>query len=201
MRFVSVYNHYPSAWPTWNRIAPYADPREAGFVCVTGDVNRFGARFRVARAFRRIELEDYTSDTERGYTALCRVLFTWSAFEQFLKLLGKGQADSGPLLDRYNIRAALSRIRGMDRGDSFFKFIHKRVNLRHKQELENYFNDDPCNFTYLASAIRHAFAHGSLTPNAEQVPPETVVEICDYLCTGLVKVMDDEFSRLLEPFA
>jgi hypothetical protein len=68
------------------------------------------------------------------------------------------------------------------------------VNATHKRELENYFNDDVCNIGYLASAIRHLFAHGWLTPNANQVDPVVATTICNDLCTFLLRVMDDEFG-------
>jgi hypothetical protein len=50
----------------------------------------------------------------------------------------------------------------------------------------------------LASAIRHIFAHGWLSPNANQVNPNTVVEICDLLHQFLLSFMDIEFSNRLD---
>src|SRR5690606_10051532 len=100
--------------------------------------------------------------------------------------------------DRYGAIDVTDGMRAIDRDDAFYRFIQERVNASHRAELENYFNQDPCNVAYLASAIRHIFAHGSLTPNANQVEPSTVVAVCDRISHFLINVMDQEFGGRVE---
>ena len=93
-----------------------------------------------------------------------------------------------------------THIRKVDVGDRFYGFIYGRVNPAHKLELDNYFNADPCNVAYLASSIRHIFAHGNLTPNAAQAEPAVVIEICNQLSNFLLGVMNAEFGKLMQAF-
>jgi hypothetical protein len=166
-----------------------------GFIADTGDVNRFAARFRAATSFRGVTLEGYSAATASGYSALCRVLFVWSAFESFLHICRLDQRTAGPLLDEHGALDTIATIRRADDGDIFYRFIYDRVNATHQRELDNFFRDDPFNTAYLASAIRHIFAHGWLTPNANQVPPDAVTTVCNSLCNFLIQVMDQEFGK------
>lgn len=186
---------YPTNWDQYDRNVYYVGAGQFGFVADNGDVNRFAARFRAAACYRGVNLQGYSAATAGGYSALCRVLFTWSAFESFLHICGFDQRTVGPTLDARGALGAIADIRRADPGHVFYRFIYDRVNATHKRELDNFFNDDPCNAGYLASAIRHIFAHGWLTPNANQVDPDTVATVCDTLCNFLIGVMDREFGN------
>jgi hypothetical protein len=191
---------YPFNWQHYCDSVPSHSPTVYGFVGDTGDVNRFGARFRVANSFRGIELEGYSDATALGYSAFCRVLFVWSAFESFLRILGIDQTQSGPLLENHGAAKALANLQTLDVDNRFYDFIYQRVNGRHKTELDTYRNGNPCNVGYLASAIRHIFAHGHLTPNANSVDPGIVISICDKLCGFLLHVMNQEFGDRVATF-
>lgn len=186
---------YPTNWSHYDRNVYYVGAGQFGFVADNGDVNRFAARFRAAACYRGVSLEGYSAATAAGYSALCRVLFTWSAFESFLHICGLDQRTAGPVLDARGALRIVTEIRGADAGNAFYRFIYDRVNTTHKRELDNFFNADPFNVGYLASAIRHIFAHGWLTPNANQVDPDTVATVCNTLCDFLISVMDQEFGN------
>lgn len=186
---------YPTNWTHYDTNVMYVGAGQFGFEATNGDVNRFGARFRAAAKFQGVLLDGYAPSTVSGYSSLCRVMFAWSAFESFMSICRLEQRTIGSLLDLHGALAVAGEVRAADTGDAFYRFIHERVNAAHRTELENYFRQDPCNVAYLASAIRHIFAHGSLTPNANQVEPSTVVAVCDKLSEFLVGVMDQEFGR------
>ena len=188
---------YSTNWSQYDRAVYYVGAGQFGFQTDNGDVNRFAARFRAAVCYRGVNLEGYSAATADGYSALCRVLFTWSAFESFLHICGLDQRTAGPILDARGAHNVIAEIRRADTDRLFYKFIYDRVNANHKKELDNFFNSDPFNAGYLASAIRHLFAHGSLTPNANQVSPDTVTVVCNALCDFLVTVMDQEFGKLV----
>ncbi len=76
--------------------------------------------------------------------------------------------------------------------------MHLLCESRHKKELDRYFNSDPCNPQYLASSIRHIFTHGPLTPNANEVDPDTVINICKVLSQFLLNIVDSEFNIVIE---
>lgn len=186
---------YPTNWRAYDSVVLFTGVSQFGFDGSTGDVNRFGARFRLSASYRGVVLDGYSTATADGYSALCRVLFTWSAFESFLSICDLNQKTSGPIVESYDAGTAIASIRSTDAGNRFYQFIYDRVNAAHRGELDNYFNSDPCNPGYLASAIRHIFAHGALTPNANQVDPAVVIAVCNTLCDFLMAVMDKEFAR------
>ena len=200
MKIPNPYQDYPQEWATFDFHAGRSCPHELNLAGTIGDVNRFGARFRLAKAFTSLNLDGYSEPTASGYSALCRVLLTWSAFEQFMTAIGVEQRDLATLLAKYDTVKLQHDIRVIDTEDRFYQFVHARVNATHQGELSNYFNADPCNITYLASAIRHIFAHRSLTPNANQVDPCVVTGVCNKLSAVLLYIMDTEFSARITAF-
>jgi hypothetical protein len=175
-------------------------PRAFGFLDDTGEVNRFAARYRLARSFSSVTFDSYSSVTISGYEGLLRLFFVWSAFEQFLKITKRKQSSIESDLHRYDTRKLLQLLRTADPGNRFLLFVHDRTNQSHKKHLKSYFTGQECNVTYLASAIRHVFVHGSLTPSADQTPPGNVKRICDLLSKFLLSVMDKEFTRHMDEF-
>jgi len=200
MKIPSPHQDYPKEWATYNFHAPRSSPGLLNLTGTVGDVNRFGARFRLAKAFKGLELDGYTEPTASGYSALCRVFLTWSAFEQFMTAIGVKQSGLAALLAKHDTVRLQGDIRAIDTNDRFYRFICAKVNQRHQRELVNYLNADPCNITYLASAIRHIFAHGSLTPNANQVDPCVAIAVCDKLSEVMLHIMDTEFSERINAF-
>ena len=49
----------------------------------------------------------------------------------------------------------------------------------------------------LLAEFEHIFAHGHLSAHANKCQPETVNEICDITFRFHMKVMDDEFSKIV----
>ncbi|NQZ28470.1 MAG: hypothetical protein HRT55_19390 [Colwellia sp.] len=190
--------HYPRQWGNYDGFVKAHAYSRFDFVGGEGDINRFGSRFRLASSFKSLELDGYKEPTENGYSALCRVFLCWSVYEIFLPLMGLKPNNTATLLSKYDSNGLATKIKELDSDNKFYQFIYERVNKKHKTELDKYFNSDPCNPQYLASAIRHIFSHGQLTPNANEVLPETVVSICNLLSEFLIKVMDDSFSAVID---
>ncbi|HSI21414.1 MAG TPA: hypothetical protein VK959_00200 [Methylophilaceae bacterium] len=109
----------------------------------------------------------------------------------------KPKALAKPLSD-FGAYDLLKAVRTTDSGDRFYKFIYDRVNDQHKQELDLYFKDDPCNVAYLASAIRHIFAHGWLTPSAGGGDAAQAVLICDMISEFVLSFLDHSFSNSIK---
>ena len=191
---------YPKEWSEYTKSVIHVYPSDFGFTDNQGDINRFAARFRAANQFKGIILEGYGEDTTDGYSALCQVMFTWSAFETFEKIAKLNRKDLGKELELFGAIEVLDKIRAIDKKNRFYKFIYDKVNFTHKKELDNYFNQDSCNIVYLASAIRHIFAHGWLSPHANQADPKAVNQICHILSQFLLDFMDREFSMRVDQF-
>ena len=191
---------YPKEWKNYINLVGHIIPDDFGFIDNQGDINRFAARFRAANQFQGVVLKGYGEDTVDGYSALCQVMFTWSAFETFLKIAKLNKQEIGRELEYYGANQILNQIRAIDKNNKFYKFIYERVNSTHQKELKNYFNQDSCNIIYLASAIRHIFAHGWLSAHSNQTDPKAVNQICHILSQFLIDFMDREFSYRVDRF-
>lgn len=198
---VSAYpKNLPTDWHRFDRHVNGPPPRAFGFIDDIGEVNRFAARYRIAKSFSSVSFDSYSEATASGYEGLLRLFFMWSALEQFMKITQTKQSTFLKVLEKYNTRKLLSAIRMVDTGNRFYKFVQERTNQTNKKHLEEYLKGRECNVTYLASSLRHVFVHGSLTPSADQTNPSCVKRICDFLSKFLLHVMDKEFTRHMDEF-
>jgi hypothetical protein len=171
-----------------------------GFHGSTGDVNRFAARYRAARCFRRVEFEGLTNDTADGYSMLCQLLLTYSAFEHFLKAIGIEQRNTSTLFDDHERDHVLARVRDLNGSMALFAVLRRFVNESYRRQIDSFAAGRPCNPIYLAGAIRHVFAHGILAATPATVPSQAVATVSRYLCRVLMQTMDREFKNRMDAF-
>lgn len=190
-------SHDPPKWDVFDKHGPYINGHKFGILTTVAHVNRFRARYRAARALEGLELKDFSAATEPGYLALTKMLYTYSAFELFLSAIGVKQKNAEKLLSRYSVDDWIKELRAADANDVIYKFVlaHGNLDSRHRHHVSQYLaKRKPMNYTFLASVIRHTFAHGYLTPGAGKAPPGQVEAICDVLARSLFCVMDREFE-------
>jgi hypothetical protein len=94
----------------------------------------------------------------------------------------------------------VQRIRQLDEGARFFNLVHSKANAEHGDEIAKYKRGEAFNPSYLASAIRHIFAHGMLTPNAKGAEPAAVATICDLLSAAHLRAAGEDFQRRVRDF-
>ena len=188
-------SHDPPSWEVFDRHGPYIDGHHYGIFVSTGHVNRFRARYRVAHALARLELDEFHPDTEDGYTAITRAFLTYSAFEHFLQAIKIKQKKADALLAKYPVADWIRELRASDAEDSLFRFVMIHVDAKHKHHIGEYLAGRPFNYTYLVSAVRHTFAHGILTPSAGGCVAGQAAAVCAVLTKSLMAVMDAEFSE------
>jgi hypothetical protein len=166
-----------------------------GFHGSEGDVQRFIARYRLARSFRGLLLDDYGQATIDGYAAIFRLFLAWSAFERLLEIIGVEQKQAHVLFDAHNVAGLCDRIAQSDNRKSFYSFIRDHTRTAVQAEIDQFLSGNVVDSVYLAAAIRHVFAHGKLSPHANRTIPRKVVRICDDIADFLLRAMDEEFSR------
>jgi hypothetical protein len=163
------------------------------------ETNRFGARYRLAKAFRTMELDGYSDATAQGYEALTRLMFAWGAFEGLLKAIGHNHHQITEISKSYSYAGMLKDLREADPDSRFFKFVHTRLDNKNLQaEVKRFVDGHICCGITLARGARHIFVHGPLTPSANQADPAAVVGVCNRLTTCLFRVMDREFRNRVE---
>lgn len=200
MRFPTGNEGYPPKWQVLNELGS-ANYARAGFKRDLPYARRFGARYRFATSVTEIVLEDYASkDTQKGYSALTRLAFTYSAFETMLSLLGIPKKAAGTLLTKYPVAKWVAKLTEYDPGCNLIRFVQERTEPKHeKTQIALFLDGKVCDVSAIAAAFRHVFFHGELTPNAGGCDPAVVCEICEYLIKILVGLMDREIEERLGP--
>lgn len=200
--FTPLYKNYPKSYAAFCDLDNASHrPRQMGFHVDKGEVYRFTNRFRVAKAFLGINLDNYAPDTTAGYDALLKVFLAYSAFELFLKMMGQKQSSIMGILTLYNPGSHIDSVVRKDTGRKFYAFVHKHLDKQtHKQNLDDVYNKRHQNITYIASSIRHIFAHGHLSAHANGCNPQSVKDICDEVFDFHMNVMDTEFSKVVSAY-
>lgn len=175
-------------------------PPRIGFKCSAGEINIFANRMRLARAFQGLQLDGYTEQSVLGYNGLFQVFLTHSALERFNNLYDLQVRDLETMLLPYQPENILQIFNQEDAKGRFYEFFYPLTNKTLKSRLTKLKNGESVNVAIYSEAIRHIFAHGHLTANANQVNPKRVHTICMSISDFLIEFMDAEFTKTIEGY-
>ena len=182
-------------------------PQSMGFACDIGTINRLSARMGLAKSFQGIQLDGYKEATVRGYNALFRVFLTHSALECFCKVYGYStkwknmRIDIAPVIERHQSIEVLRLFRERDNRDKLYIFLQRHLTDEVlKKDLKDCKDGTFNNVAAVSAAIRHVFAHGVLTANANDMNPRAAHEIGTAVANFVFNVIDAEFSRTVEAY-
>jgi hypothetical protein len=189
------YEGYPPRWAEFRQVHTLVSVLP-GFR-ESGAVNRFAARYRLAKACT-VTLQGYSPSTTAGYNSMVRVALSWSAFEALLGALDK-QNDFATVSARHDLSVPLATMRKAGNARPFFEFVAKELTSKvQRQHVLDFIEAKPCCGLTLAKAIRHIFFHGTLTPSAGQAESAAVATACGLLADAVRNVMDIEFRSALD---
>jgi hypothetical protein len=164
------------------------------------DFYRFANRYRMAVRFQGLDLDDFTRETEAGYSALTRVFLAWSVFERYSEL-----ADSPPpyaqllsLVPKIEMAKLADHIERHDPEHRLFQFLRDQSLDQNRHYLDRYRNGDRRGVVFYAAAIRHIYVHGHLTAHPNKCGAENLVSICNALAEFILKLIRDDFARRLK---
>jgi hypothetical protein len=170
-----------------------------GFAGSNEDLFRFCNRFRLAKAFARIDAKGYNPTTLSAYSALLKVFLVFSAFELLLKALNMKHRGAVALCNSYQESSAkIAAIQRIPNSGPFFMFVTSLLDNRAKdlaRELALFLRGNPISVYTLARSVRHIFSHGHLASSPSGVQPSQVVAICNVLNDFLLHVMDEEVKK------
>jgi hypothetical protein len=166
-----------------------------GFTGTRADLCRFALRYRFAKSLSAITLDTYHSSTAAGYAALLRTFLMWGAFESYLRLICIAQNASTKFLAPHNPAKLDALVRARESSTVFYKFLIQFLNRENKRQVSEFIVGRPYNPTYLASSVRHVFAHGILTANPGGVDSLDLVPILDAVTSWHFQVLDADFSK------
>ena len=194
-----LVEHSLPHWGSWSDlIGAGATPDELGFTCEQARLNRLNARYRVARSFRGITLDSFGPATVDGYGALFRLFLTWTAFEQYYKGLGLSAASRDGWFKVHLPADIDTRMRIFDPDNRLFKLVVSKVQNDVKTHVDAYLQRSPYGFTYLPAALRHLFAHGILTPHANNASPGNVQSLCNLMADTLLEGLGADFKTRVQ---
>lgn len=159
------------------------------------EVNRFRARYRLARAFKGASFDGYSPPVARGYDALMRLMLTWSALEMLLPAIGESREKISSVVDW---TASTQTLYSMPGAVSYFKFIDTKLKNKQRKKIAPFFEAKSCCGLEMAAAVRHVFAHGLLTPTAQGTDGDHAAAICEHLVEGIFEVVDAEFKNRVQ---
>ncbi len=202
MKLQYPYKNYPKGYSEFDQLLQNGHKaKQMGFSKDDSTVYRFTNRFRLAKEFNEIKFDTYKGNTANGYNGLFRAFLAYSAFELFLKITGKTQQTIINLLSAYDPGSSIKQILSADSNRQFYNFIYTHLDRPNaKTGLSDAYKGTSTNITFIASGIRHIFAHGHLSAHANECKPETIKKICDIIFEFHERVMEQEFAKLVQSY-
>ena len=164
------------------------------------ELNRFAARYRLARAFNGIDATGYANDTIEAYGAVLKVFLSYSALEQFHKAV-KPSRPRQHLSERWAAWATSPAV-SLRESDAIIQFLIKTVsNERLREKLIAFQRGKHDNVLVVATALRHAVAHGFMSVHPEGTSAKVSKIFCQQISRMLLSISDRSFIDLLESLA
>ncbi len=187
----------PSYWKVFCQWRRDNEPLDLPEDISLSELNRFAARYRLARAFNGIDADGYASDTIDAYGAVLKVFLAYSALEQFHKAVK-------PINPRQHLSErwadwAVSPAVSLRESDAIIQFLIKTVSHQKlKEKLIAFQQGKHDNVLIVATALRHAVAHGFMSVHPEGTAPKVSKIFCQQLSRMLLSISDRSFVDLLE---
>lgn len=162
------------------------------------DFYRFANRFRLATAFRGMNLEGFSEETADGYASLTRVLFAWSAFEGYAELANDPSPPYPALFSNYpksHISGLARLCRDQDPENRLGEFLKEHSQSGYQVTfLEKFQKGHDLAVLTHAACVRHIFVHGRLTAHPNKLPAQNLTAICNALAQFLIDFMRSDFD-------
>ena len=164
---------------------------------LSSELDLFAERYKLARAFKGIKLDGYADATVAAHSALMRLFFAYSALEQFHKAV-KPERGNIHLSKRWASQASTPAA-DLKGSDDIVQFLIKIVSSESlKKKLLAFHRGEHDNVLIVATALRHAVAHGFMVVHPESVSAKTSEVFCNQLAKLLLTIADQSFIELLE---
>jgi hypothetical protein len=175
-------------------------PERMGFKGTAGEIARWYSRMKLARNFRGLQVDGFAARTLLGYYAFFRVFLTHSALELYRPIVGLAEGDMADTLLPHKPHEPIKRFFALDPSGRLFDFLHAKLRPKLRTSLAACRDGTCCDVACIASAVRHIFAHGHLSANANDIEPRRVARACAVISDFLLEFMECDFSRRIAVF-
>jgi len=129
-------------------------------------------------------------------------MLAWSAAEQLLSVVGKTSPCPPEWFKVDKVQVVVEHIRKVDPQLSFYDFVLNHLDPGNKgkgarKQLAAFICGEPFNPSYLASTVRHVFAHGTLTSTPKGVKAGAVEGCCNKVADLMLWTIDDKFAEMV----
>lgn len=188
---------YPPKWNQYCQWLRLNDTQALPTHIRISELNRFAARYRLAANFRGLNIEGYASaSTVDAYSAVMSAFLAYSALEQL------HDATKQPVKQHLNDRWAelatevSSKLR---RSKRILEFLGQQVeSSKLRKNLQNFIDGKNDNALYVATALRHAVAHGVMSVHPNNTSPQSATRFCTHISKMLLSIADHEFNDLVD---
>lgn len=157
-------------------------------------LHRFPYRYRLAKAFKGMNVEKGLEKSLDGYEIGLKILLATSALEEVREAAIDLKIDE--VFGRQG-RAFVSELanKALRRNVRLHRFVTTQAkDSTQRKQLQDYFDERDNDIIVIAFAIRHAFAHGDFTPAGAGITKNTkkyFLEIAD----SVIKYSDHLFDK------
>lgn len=163
----------------------------------SAELNRFAARYRLARAFNGIKADGYADETVASYGSVIRAFLAYSALEQFHKAV-KPVPSNQHLSKRWG-ELATEPAENLRDADTVLQFLTNAVsNQKLRDKLIAFKAGEHDNSLVVATALRHAVAHGYMSVHPEGTSARASKVFCEQLTRMMLSIADRAFIDLLD---
>ena len=187
----------PSYWKVFCQWCRDNEPLNLPENISLSELNRFAARYRLARAFNGIDADGYAEDTTDAYGAVLKVFLAYSALEQFHKAV-KPTKPRQHLSERW-AECAVSPAVSLRESEAIIQFLIKTVSHNKlRDQLIAFQQGKHDNVLIVATALRHAVAHGFMSVHPEGTSARVSKIFCQQLSRMLLSISNQSFINLLK---
>lgn len=142
------------------------------------ELNRFAARFRLAKSYEGLIMKDYPDASISAYGSVFGLFLTYSAFEELYKALN---SPNKVIVDEWAINDEIIAQK-LRKSPKIITFIQEKVDsTKLRSRIQQFHDKEHDNILVIAQAVRHLVAHGIMSIHSGNVKPNTVQNFCDLL--------------------
>jgi len=188
-------NNLPTSNAAWSKLVK---SNKDGLETVS--INRFVARYRLAKSFKKLEFEDYAGKTVNAYNIIFQIFLSFSAMDILFKGIEQNKKTIKFSKTIYSIKIEDESLqKKLKSNKAFITFlIENSESDKLKNKLTNFLKmPSDKNLISVARACRNLTAHGDLSAAGSTALNKSNAKDLIMLSNLILNVTDDTFSEFV----
>lgn len=160
-------------------------------------LNRYTYRFRLAKAFERLQAPTISKRTLDGYSITTKLFFAYSAYDEIReveKLLRVAAKVKSYKVFNFSVANKIRRNKGLQ------VLLMNSVavsNTRLKNNLKSFYENKNNEVMCIATALRNCFAHGDFTASSAEFRTKSAIAAIEDLIEIIQSTSNELFSKIV----